>query len=410
MSDNIILEAKNVAVRSITEILAPHIYNGLLTMYNKAAALNKSETIKMFQLSLERIGILPENILKADYKYLISTCNETELKKNIEILFICYSKLTINKSKKIKKSDLEIPSNQSFLHQCYINAARDIYTCAHLFSHKYSLNEQAQHKERALDKISQAIDKTIRELIPYDTLFRKYITENTDLDTDTDTETETDNTEESKIVNDPNNLVSLMNLDVNTEIINKGEDTDNNKLNNENINKLQDAIKSKKEELLIVNVNELTNIELSTIIDGDDVDDQKLVTLLDENVTEKIDTNAKDAKDEKEDTKDADAKEEDTKDVDDVNEMDDDDELALATLNDDDELPLATLNDDSENGSGSGSGSENGSNYELVDLDDLTNADVKSIVMSNYDDTESFRKFKEYAKKLNIKDVPIHIN
>ena len=47
---------------------------------------------------------------------------------------------------------------------------------------------------------------------------------------------------------------------------------------------------------------------------------------------------------------------------------------------------------------------------ELVDLDDLTNIDVKSIVLSNYDDTESFRKFKEYAKKLNIKDTPIHIN
>jgi hypothetical protein len=381
MSDNIILEAKNVAVRSITEILAPHIYNGLLTMYNKASSLNKSEAIKMFQLSLERIGILPENILKADYKYLISSCNESELTKNIEILFICYSKLTINKSKKIKKSDLEIPSNQSFLHQCYINAARDIYTCAHLFSHKYSINEQAQHKERALDKISQAIDKTIRELIPYDTLLRKYITENTDLDSDSDS----DNEKEETVAIDHNNLVSLMNLDVNTEIINNGEDTDN-KLNNENISKLQDVIKSKKEELL--NNNQLTNLELSTIIDDEQSEDQKLVTLLDDyetvtdEKTQEVNEEVNNEEIEEENT-------EKQKDKDNQEVLKNEDE------NEDEELPLATLVDDEE---------------ELVDLDDLTNIDVKSIVLSNYDDTESFRKFKEYAKKLNIKDTPIHIN
>jgi hypothetical protein len=372
MSDNLILEAKNVAVRSITNVLAPHIYNGLLAMYNKASALNKSESIKMFQLSLERIGILPENILKADYKYLISTCNEVELTKNIEILFVCYSKLTINKSKKIKKADLEIPSNQSFLHQCYINSARDIYTCAYLFSHKYSTNEQAQNKERALDKISQAIDKTIRELIPYDTLLRKYITENTDIDSDSDNDSDNDNevtsTRSSISINKEkektNNLISLMNLDVNTEIINKGEDIDNNKLNNENISKLQNIIKSKKEE---INNEKSTNLELTTLdeLDAEELDADELDELSDVNNEDKIIT------------------------LDD-NEEEENESLPLVTLLDSE---LDTIKNEDEN--------ENEDEDEIVELDPI---------QEDQSDTESFIKFKEYAKKLNIKDIPIHLN
>jgi hypothetical protein len=93
----------------------------------------------------------------------------------------------------------------------------------------------------------------------------------------------------------------------------------------------------------------------------------------------------------------------------------------LVTLDDQDKQNelLVTLMDENENENESEDEQQlvtlmdNDSESEsLVDLDDLTNVeneDIKSIVMSNYDETSSFKKFKEYANKLNIKDKPIHI-
>src|SRR5438128_1519453 len=141
MAEQILVEAKTVSTEKLIDILCPHIYNGLKTMYTQASDLNKAEAIKMFQVSLNRIPVLPANILKSDYTYLIneSGCDEAELTKLIESLFICYTKLNLiaqglNFNVKINLEDLEIPTNPNFIHQCYINAAREIYTSANLFS------------------------------------------------------------------------------------------------------------------------------------------------------------------------------------------------------------------------------------------------------------------------------------
>src|SRR5438874_2624558 len=97
MAEHILVEAKTVSTDKIVDILGPHIYNGLKNMYKQAADLNKNEPIKMFQISLNRIPVLPANILKSDYTYLTNEggCDEVELTKLIESLFICHAKLNL---------------------------------------------------------------------------------------------------------------------------------------------------------------------------------------------------------------------------------------------------------------------------------------------------------------------------
>lgn len=148
MAETVLVEAKNVATDRLIDLLSPHIYNGLLTMYKQASQMNKNESLKMFQMSLMRIPTLPENILKSDYMFLIKEgrCDEKELTKLIESLFVCFAKLNllargIKIKKEIDLKDLEIPTNSNFVHQCYINAAREIYPSAQLFSHKYTFEQ-----------------------------------------------------------------------------------------------------------------------------------------------------------------------------------------------------------------------------------------------------------------------------
>jgi len=185
MSEHIMIDAKNMATDKLIDILTPHILSGLKTMYKQASELNRKEPIKMFQVSLNRIPVLPTSMIKTDYMYLINEgkCDERELSKLIESLFICHVKLGLisqglDINTPISLDDLEIPSNMNFVHQCYINAARALYPAAHLFSHKYNAEQQAQNGEFICQKISGAINRTIRDLIPFSVIYSKYIERN----------------------------------------------------------------------------------------------------------------------------------------------------------------------------------------------------------------------------------------
>lgn len=238
MTESVLVEAKNVAADKLVDILCPHIHNGLRKMYLQAAQMNRDEPVKMFQISLNRIPVLPENILRSDYNFLIneSKCDEKELTRLIENLFICYAKLNLiaqgyTFDRDINLKDLEIPTNINFLHQCYINAAREIYPNAYLFSHKYSIDQQAQNREFIDQKITKAIHRTIRDLIPLNTLYNKYIQQNI-----------SDKKKKKATNTKKNNLESLMNMKIDTSFVDDIEiqaELKSGKLNDENLKKLK---------------------------------------------------------------------------------------------------------------------------------------------------------------------------
>ena len=243
MAEHILVEAKKVSTDAIIDILCPHIYNGLKNMYKQASELNKNESIKMFQISLSRIPVLPANILKSDYTYLLNEngCDESKLTKLIESLFICHAKLNLiaqglDFNTKINLEDLEIPSNMNFVHQCYIGASREIYTSANLFSHKYNAEQQAQNREFINQKIVKGIIKTVRDLIPLNTLYNKYITQSI---------VQKGGQEDNK---QKNNLEALMNFKIDTSFVNDMSSKANikaQKLSSENLSRLQKNIANK---------------------------------------------------------------------------------------------------------------------------------------------------------------------
>jgi hypothetical protein len=264
MGEHILLEAQKISTEKILDIICPHIANGLKNMYNQASKLNKVEPIKMFQLSLNRIPVLPQSVLKSDYHYLINegNCDEKELSNLIKSLFICHSKLQLvsqglDMKTQFDFDDLEIPTNIDFIHQCYVNSAREIYKNAYLFSHKYTQEQHAQNSEFINQKISKAINKTIRDMIPFNALCEKYINNtikptnphrnkkpksqsggNVGVDVDTS---------EKDPLNDfdhhqKNNLESLMDMHIDTSFVGDFSQKSGEKLNSENLEKLQSNI------------------------------------------------------------------------------------------------------------------------------------------------------------------------
>jgi hypothetical protein len=186
MAEQIFIEAKTHSTERLIACLCPHIFNGFRTMYDSALKMNNTQPIKMFQISLSRVHVLPDKVLNDDYKYFLEhttpKCSGKELQHLIENLFISHFKLQLIAQGQaydfqLKAEDLntEIPKNLHFIHDCYVNAARNVYQSANLFSHKYSAEEQSVNHEFIKQKITEGIKQTINELVPMDDIFDKYL-------------------------------------------------------------------------------------------------------------------------------------------------------------------------------------------------------------------------------------------
>lgn len=246
MTDNLLIEAKNLAIENIQDMLKDHIYNGILIIYNTSLERNKSETLKLFQKSLSSIRTSSDYVLREDYKFLCQSLvkngrSELELTSNVENIFLCYAKLALigrglDTSKKLKVSDLDIPTNIYFLHQSYINSAREIYHNAYLYSHKFSPEQRIKNKLTAINIIKDAIKKTINECVHVDTILKKYIANGTDI-------------EQHEIIPDDTdeNVNNLMNFNIDNAIAEQDKGTDikdniSRKLTGKNIAELQKAL------------------------------------------------------------------------------------------------------------------------------------------------------------------------
>jgi len=169
-------------LEQLTDILVPHIQDGIKSLYRDAKRLNSNKTLKMFQLVLETIPNISQSKLDTDYRVLIKKRggNTDWMRKILKVIFGTMAKMDLvgrggRKDIKIKEKDLQIPDDITFLHKCYIESARAIWITPHLFSDKFDSIQQQKNYALASEKIGRAIEKTIRKLIPFEQLEYRYL-------------------------------------------------------------------------------------------------------------------------------------------------------------------------------------------------------------------------------------------
>ena len=83
---------------------------------------------------------------------------------------------------KQKKIDLDIPSINIFIHKCYINVARKVYTNIYLFERGIPPLEIQKNKRELEVIIKEMILNTVRENIPVELILKAYLDETEELD------------------------------------------------------------------------------------------------------------------------------------------------------------------------------------------------------------------------------------
>ena len=184
----VLVDAKTEYTKQLVQIVSPHLLSGLLTIYDEAygvCASNKEEDLTMLTFQ-ELLGEVPawNNVMVAEEAERITDESKCDyLEDVITAVFVCHTKIltTVRVTNKDRKINLKIPSVENFLHQVYIEMAREFWKHPYLLNPSDVSKLDYQHNlQVAEDKICACVEATIRKLLPVKDILKEYLAEEDD--------------------------------------------------------------------------------------------------------------------------------------------------------------------------------------------------------------------------------------
>ena len=184
-----LVESKNEWCSRLINVLTPCIIQGLKSIFDEAYNLcveqeDEEKYLMTFQNFLSRIPRWNTTIISEEVNRIIEKSGCGYLEDLITCVHIVQLKaLTVSRvGTKQKKIDIDVPSKDLFIHKCYINVARKVYTNIYLFERGIE-PLQIQKNNRELETIiKEMILNTVRENIPVELILKSYLDETEELE------------------------------------------------------------------------------------------------------------------------------------------------------------------------------------------------------------------------------------
>ena len=184
-----LVEVKNEYTTQLVNILSPHIYDGIYSIYDESVniATNKLRDTKKILITFQKlmyqvqrwnqdlINKETERIQSESKCEWLSDLVRAVVKSNIIIL----TNTTPNYS--FNTIDTRIYQNvqlNNFIHKCYIECATNFINSAYLFNHFKSAEEIQKNQRKILNTIQDCIKEAIRKMLPFKYMLQKYLEAN----------------------------------------------------------------------------------------------------------------------------------------------------------------------------------------------------------------------------------------
>lgn len=180
---NILVDAKNEYTIRIINILSPLIMEGLNSIYNKAKEISNNDNIlKIFQSFLKRIPKWTDEILDTEVNRIKNNCKDYELLYNLirasikaNLRVLVYSPIQNSDIKPIDPLLYENLDFKEFIHNIYIECAREIWNNPYLLYHDYPPIEIKRNQRDTIDLIKKCIEESIRKSLPMKYVLEVYL-------------------------------------------------------------------------------------------------------------------------------------------------------------------------------------------------------------------------------------------
>ena len=178
---NILVEKKKEFTIRIINILSPLIYEGLDSIYSKAKEISSGDNVlKIFQSFLKRIPKWDDELLSQEINRIKTNSKDFQLlydliracvKANINILTYSPNNTKVN----INPENYKSLDFQKFIHNIYIECAREVWNNPYLFYHNYTGIEIKRNQRDTIQLIKTCIEESIRKTLPLKHVLEIYL-------------------------------------------------------------------------------------------------------------------------------------------------------------------------------------------------------------------------------------------
>ena len=177
----IFAQAKIEYTNQLVDILYPHMYDGIKSIYDESKVIYVKKTgtpiLLLFRELLEKVPIWNSEIVESECSRITNNSNCDWIDDLITAVFISHTKIltSIGPNQSFHKINVTIPKTVNFIHKTYINIAREIWKNPYLFNESVPGHEYQRNSKEVEIIIKQCIESTIRHLLPIKEILREHL-------------------------------------------------------------------------------------------------------------------------------------------------------------------------------------------------------------------------------------------
>ena len=182
----IFAQAKVEYTKQLIEILYPHMFDGIKSIYDESKVIYSSKTgtpiLLLFRELLEKVPIWNSEIINSECSRIVNNSKCDWIDDLITAVFISHTKIltSIGPNQSFQKINVTIPKTSTFVHKSYINAARELWKNPYLFNEGVPGHEYQKNNKEIENIIKNCIENTIRNLLPIKEILKEHLEGETD--------------------------------------------------------------------------------------------------------------------------------------------------------------------------------------------------------------------------------------
>lgn len=172
---NILVEAKKEYTSQLCSIIVPLMVETFSELYTESIKISKNKKVLIqYQILLKEVPNWNNHMIKQHTVKLCAACSwfgdllAAVFVSNVKIL----SSVRLNAEN--KKISLKLPSNEVFIHACYVSCAKDVYKNPFIYHENNSENEI---EANLFPRFRVCIEETVKNMIPVQQILHTYISQ-----------------------------------------------------------------------------------------------------------------------------------------------------------------------------------------------------------------------------------------
>ena len=174
-----LIETKKEYTIHLINELTPLMYEGIQSIYEDAKEnSNDNEELKLFQSLLRKIPAWNEHLIEQETNRIIKNSSKSDIIEDLINAVIKSNIMILTNTPPENKDKLQIKhdiSTTKFIHNSYIEIARNIFQNPYLFYHKLNSFELKKNQRESHECIKKSIEQAIRKLLPMNVILQNYL-------------------------------------------------------------------------------------------------------------------------------------------------------------------------------------------------------------------------------------------